>query len=172
MTVFNVRTVRLQSGEQFRDVKEVELEPLELGGQRYVPIPEAPEAALTLTRLSSGLMLELELDVRLVGPCVRCLGDAGLDVSVHDRQYQASAPDADDDELRTPYLQDDRLDLSAWARDAVALSLPDQILCRPDCAGLCPMCGRDLNVDPHEHEDEGADARWAKLAELRDKLSS
>jgi len=172
MTVFNIRTVRLQSGEQFRDVKEVELEPLELGGQRYVPIPEAPEAALTLTRLSSGLMLELELDVRLVGPCVRCLGDAGLDVSVHDRQYQASAPDADDDELRTPYLQDDRLDLSAWARDAVALSLPDQILCRPDCAGLCPMCGRDLNVDPHEHEDEGADARWAKLAELRDKLSS
>jgi DUF177 domain-containing protein len=172
MTVFNIRTVRLQSGEQFRDVKEVELEPLELGGQRYVPIPEAPEAALTLTRLSSGLMLELELDVRLVGPCVRCLGDAGLDVSVHDRQYQASAPDADDDELRTPYLQDDRLDLSAWARDAVALSLPDQILCRPDCAGLCPMCGRDLNVDPHEHEDEGGDARWAKLAELRDKLSS
>jgi len=172
MTVFNIRTVRLQSGEQFRDVKEVELEPLELGGQRYVPIPEAPVAALTLTRLSSGLMLELELDVRLVGPCVRCLGDAGLDVSVHDRQYQASAPDADDDELRTPYLQDDRLDLSAWARDAVALSLPDQILCRPDCAGLCPMCGRDLNVDPHEHEDEGGDARWAKLAELRDKLSS
>jgi len=172
MTVFNIRTVRLQSGEQFRDVKEVELEPLELGGQRYVPIPEAPEAALTLTRLSSGLMLELELDVRLVGPCVRCLGDAGLDVSVHDRQYQASAPDADDDELRTPYLQDDRLDLSAWARDAVALSLPDQILCRPDCAGLCPMCGRDLNVDPHEHEDEGGDARWAKLAELRDQLSS
>ena len=172
MTVLNIRTVRLQSGEQFRDVKEVELEPLELGGQRYVPIPEAPEAALTLTRLSSGLMLELELDVRLVGPCVRCLGDAGLDVSVHDRQYQASAPDADDDELRTPYLQDDRLDLSAWARDAVALSLPDQILCRPDCAGLCPMCGRDLNVDPHEHEDEGGDARWAKLAELRDKLSS
>ena len=172
MTVFNIRTARLQSGDQFRDVKDVDLEPLELGGQRYVPIPEAPEAALTLTRLSSGLMLELELDVRLVGPCVRCLGDAGLDVSVHDRQYQASAPDADDDELRTPYLQDDRLDLSAWARDAVALSLPDQILCRPDCAGLCPMCGRDLNVDPHEHEDEGGDARWAKLAELRDKLSS
>lgn len=172
MTVLNLRTLRLRSGEQFVDGRDVQLEPLELGGQRYVPIPEAPEAALTLTRLSSGLMLELELDVRLVGPCVRCLGDAGLDVSVHDRQYQASAPDADDDELRTPYLQDDRLDLSAWARDAVALSLPDQILCRPDCAGLCPMCGRDLNVDPHEHEDEGGDARWAKLAELRDKLSS
>ena len=101
MTVFNIRTARLQSGDQFRDVKEVDLEPLELGGQRYVPIPESPEAALTLTRLSSGLMLELEFDVRLVGPCVRCLGDAGLDVAVNDRQYQATAPE-DDEELRTP----------------------------------------------------------------------
>jgi uncharacterized protein len=171
MTVFNIRTARLQSGDQFRDVKEVDLEPLELGGQRYVPIPESPEAALTLTRLSSGLMLELAFGVRLVGPCVRCLGDAGLDVAVDDRQYQATDPE-DDEELRTPYLEDDRLDLSAWARDAVALALPDQILCRADCAGLCPVCGRDLNVEPHEHEDEGGDDRWAKLAELRDRLSS
>ena len=169
MTTFNIRTVRLQSGEQFRDVKEVDLEPLELGGQRYIPIPESPEAALTLTRLSSGLMLELALDVRLVGPCVRCLGDAGLDVSVDDRQYQASSPDGDE-ELRTPYLADDRLDLSAWARDAVALALPDKILCRPDCAGLCPMCGRDLNREPHEHEESEVDERWSKLAELRDRL--
>ena len=171
MTVFNIRTVRLQSGEQFRDVKEVELEPLELGGQRYVPIPESPEAALTLTRLSSGLLLELEFDVRLVGPCVRCLSDAGLDVTIRDRQYQATTPNGDE-ELRTPYLQDDRLDLSAWARDAVALALPDKILCRPDCAGLCPVCGRDLNAEPHEHEDMGGDERWSKLADLRDKLSS
>ena len=169
MTVFNLRTVRLQSGEQFRDVKQVDLEPLELGGQRYVPIPESPEAALTLTRMSSGLLLELELDVRLVGPCVRCLTDAGLDVSVDDRQYQATSPDGDE-ELRTPYVVDDRLDLSAWARDAVALALPDQILCRPDCAGLCPVCGRDLNAEPHEHPDEGGDERWAKLAELKDRL--
>ena len=171
MTVFNIRTVRLQSGDQFRDVKEVDLEPLELGGQRYVPIPESPEVVLTLTRVSSGLMLELEFDVRLVGPCVRCLGDAGLDVSVKDRQYQATSPE-EDDELRTPYLIDDRLDLSAWARDAVALALPDQILCRSDCAGLCAVCGRDLNTEPHEHEDECGDERWARLAELRDQLSS
>ena len=169
MTVFNICTVRLHSGDQFRDVKEVDLEPLELGGQLYVPIPESAEAALTLTRLSSGLMLELEFGVRLVGPCVRCLGDAGLDVAVNDRQYQATAPE-DDEELRTPYLQDDRLDLSAWARDSVALALPDQILCRPDCAGLCPVCGRDLNVEPHEHEEEGGDERWEKLAELKDRL--
>ena len=169
MTVFNIRTVKLASGGQFRDVKRVELEPIELGGQRYVPIPEDPEAALTITRLSSGLMFELELDVRLAGPCVRCLADAGIDVSVRSREYQATSGESDD-ELKTPYLVGDHLDLSAWARDAVSLSLPEKILCRPDCAGLCPVCGRDLNVEPHEHEEAEVDSRWAALAELKERL--
>ena len=120
-----------------------------------MPIPEQPEAALTLTQTSSGLVLELELDVRMVGPCFRCLGDAALPATVRSREYQATSP-GESDELRTPYLVDDRLDLSAWARDAVALALPDKILCRPDCAGLCPVCGRDLNLEPHEHEEKEA----------------
>jgi uncharacterized protein len=169
VTTFNLRTVRLQSGEQFRDVKEVALEPLGLGGQRYIPIPEKPEAALTLTRTSSGLLLELEFSVRLVGPCMRCLADAAVAIEVNAREYQATSP-RESDELTTPYVEDDTLDLSAWARDAVALSLPDKILCREDCAGLCPVCGRDLNSEPHVHEETKADPRWEKLAELKDRL--
>lgn len=169
MTTFNIRTAKLRSGDQFRDVREVELEPLELGGQRYVPVPETPEASFTLTRTSSGLVLELALDVRLLGPCFRCLADAGLTLHVTSREYQATSP-GESDELTTPYLDDDRLDLSAWARDAIALSLPDKILCKEDCAGLCPVCGRDLNVEPHAHEEEAGDPRWAALAELKDRL--
>jgi uncharacterized protein len=168
MTVFNVRTVKLNSGEQFRDTKRVTLEPLELGGERYVPVPEDPEATLTIGRLSSGLMFELEFEVRMIGPCMRCLADAGVTVAVSAREYQANADEAE--ELQTPYLADDRLDLSAWARDAVALSLPDKILCRPECVGLCPVCGKDLNVEPHEHADDATDPRWAALSELRDRL--
>jgi uncharacterized protein len=169
MTVFNVRTVKLQSGDQFRDVKQVALEPLELGGQRYIPVPEEPEATLTLSRLTSGLMLELEFDVRVVGPCVRCLADAGVTVAARGQEYHATSP-GEADELRSPYLVEDRLDLSAWARDVVALALPTQILCRPDCAGLCPTCGRDLNLEPHEHEEQETDPRWATLEKLRDRL--
>jgi uncharacterized protein len=59
------------------------------------------------------------------------------------------------------------LDLAAWARDAYALALPAQVVCREDCAGLCPKCGVNLNEDPgHAHEAE-PDPRWAKLRELR-----
>ena len=79
------------------------------------------------------------------------------------------APEGDE-ELESVYVTDNRLDLSAWSRDAVVLALPDKILCREDCAGLCPVCGKNLNREPHGHEGEETDPRWAGLAELRDSL--
>lgn len=169
MTTFNLRTLRLRSGDQFRDEKEIKLEPLELGGQRYLPVPETVPAELTITRASTGTVFELRFHVRLHGPCFRCLEDAVLDLPISAREYQATEPDGDD-ELRSEYLQDDRLDLSSWARDALALELPDKILCRPDCAGLCPVCGKNLNNEPHTHEEKPADSRWAALESLREKL--
>ena len=169
MSSFNLRQLRLRSGEQYRDEQEITLEPLEFGGERYLPVPEKVPAELAISRASTGSVFELRFSVRLHGPCQRCLGDAVLDVSISAREYHAASADASE-ELRTPYVVDDRLDLSAWARDAVALSLPEQILCRPDCAGLCPECGKDLNLEPHEHEEEHSDPRWAALAELRDRL--
>ncbi len=168
MTTFNLRQARLRSGEQYRDEVEVELEPLSFGGQRYLPVPEKVPAELTISRAATGSVFELRFRARLHGPCQRCLADAVVDRDLSLREYQATNPESD--ELRTPYVVDDRLDLSAWARDALALSLPQQILCRPDCAGLCPVCGKDLNLEPHEHEEEHSDPRWAVLAELRDKL--
>lgn len=169
MTSFNLRQARLRSGEQYRDEQEIELEPLVFGGQRYIAVPETVPAELTISRASTGTVFDLRFDARLHGPCQRCLADAVVDRRISAREYQATNPGSDD-ELRTPYLDDQRLDLSAWARDALALDLPDQILCRPDCAGLCPVCGRDLNVEPHEHEDEAVDPRWAALEALKERL--
>jgi uncharacterized protein len=184
MTAFDLRSLRLRSGDQARERVEIELEPLVLGGQTYEPSPNPAPAELTITRASSGTVLELAFDVVLEGPCFRCLSDAELPLSLRLREYSAGsaagkAGDArrekqgatrpEGDEERTEYLEDDRLDLSAWARDAIALALPDQILCRPDCAGLCPVCGKDLNAEPHEHAEERTDPRWAKLSELRQK---
>jgi uncharacterized protein len=168
VTTFNLRTLKLRSGEQFLDTRDLELEPLELGGQRYLPVPEKVPAELSITKASTGTVFELRFDVRLHGPCYRCLDDAVLDLPISAREYQATNPDSE--ELRTPYLSEDRLDLSAWARDAVALALPEQILCRADCAGLCPVCGKDLNAEPHTHDEQRTDSRWAALAELRDRL--
>jgi len=168
MKSFNLRSVKLRSGEEYRDEIELELTPLEYGGQRYIPVPAQVPAELVITRASTGSVFQLSFRARLHGPCYRCLADAVVEVPVDAREYQATNPDSD--ELRTPYVVDDQLDLSAWARDAVALSLPEQILCRDDCAGLCPVCGKDLNVEPHEHEEKRGDPRWAALEQLRDRL--
>jgi uncharacterized protein len=168
MTTLNLRTIKLRSGEQFRDELEIELEPLELGGQNYLPVPQKVPAEVTITRASTGTVFELSYRVRLHGPCYRCLEDAALELPISAREYQATTPESD--EMRTPYLDDDKLDLSGWARDALALALPDKILCKPDCAGLCPVCGKDLNAEPHEHDEPQADSRWAALAELKDRL--
>ncbi|HEY6067477.1 MAG TPA: DUF177 domain-containing protein [Gaiellaceae bacterium] len=169
MRSFNLRQVRLRPGEEYRDEVEVELEPFELGGERYLPVPEQLPAELAITKASTGTVFDLGFDARLHGPCYRCLGDAVLEVPIAAREYEATNPDGSE-ELRTPYLQDDRLDLSRWARDAIALALPDKILCRADCAGLCPVCGKNLNDEPHEHETETTDSRWAALESLREQL--
>ena len=92
-----------------------------------------------------------------------------MDVHIDAREYHANEP-GDAEELRSEYVVDDQLELSAWARDAIALALPDQILHAPDCAGLCPVCGKDLNVEPHTHDEETHDPRWSALEELRDRL--
>jgi uncharacterized protein len=169
MKTFNLRSAKLRSGEEYRDEVELELTPLVYGGQRYLPVPDTVPAELVISRATTGTVFELRFVARLHGPCYRCLADAVVEIPVDAREYQATNPEGSD-ELVTPYLIDDTLALDAWARDAIALELPEQILCRPDCKGLCPMCGKDLNVEPHEHEEERVDPRWSVLADLRDKL--
>jgi uncharacterized protein len=166
VTTFDLRQLRLRSGDQARERVEIELAPLVLGGQEYAARPNPVTADLAITRASSGTVLELAFDLSLHGPCFRCLQDAELPLSLRRREYGGTNPQSDDD--TTEYLVDDELDLSGWAHDAIALALPDKILHDPDCAGLCPVCGKDLNVEPHEHVEETLDPRWAALTELRE----
>jgi uncharacterized protein len=169
VTTFDLRQAKLRPGEEHRDEQEIALSPYDLGGQRYLPVPDVANAELVITRGTSGTTFELAFPVRLHGPCYRCLKDAVLDLDIRAREYQATSP-GESDELRTPYVEENKLHLSNWARDAIALELPEQILCREDCAGLCPICGEDLNENPHEHEEETGDPRWAALEGLRDRL--
>jgi uncharacterized protein len=165
MTSFQLRRLKLRPGEQHREELEVELAVFEFGGERYLPVPSAVAAELVVTRAMTGTVFALRFAVRLHGPCYRCLGDAVLDVPIDAREYQAQS--TDDEELTTPYVSANELDVSAWARDLVVLALPEKILCSPDCAGLCPVCGQNLNESPHEHLEEPVDPRWGALNALR-----
>jgi uncharacterized protein len=98
---------------------------------------------------------------------MRCLEGAALETEVDAREV--AQDNTDDEELRSPYVEDEQLDLGRWAHDAAVLTIPTQFLCRADCAGLCPTCGESLNdADPADHQhDTGTDPRWAKLKELK-----
>ena len=58
-------------------------------------------------------------------------------------------------------------DLDEALRQYRLTAMPIQVLCRPDCAGLCPRCGTDLNRGPHECPEESVDERWAELGRLK-----
>lgn len=169
MTRFPLRRLRLRPGEEHREEVLVELEPFVLGGERYLPVRSEVPAELTISRATSGDVYRLRFAARLHGVCMRCLADAVLELDLSGSEYHANNP-GDEEELRSEYVAEDQLELAAWARDLIAVALPDQILCRPECAGLCPACGKDLNVEPHEHPDESIDPRWEALDRLRDGL--
>ena len=169
MTTFNLRRARLRSGEQLREDVEIELEPFTLGGEEFEPEPRVVPAQLQITKATTGTVYELSFRAALRGPCFRCLRETVVEESVRAREYQATNP-GNDPELVSEYVHDDVLELSHWARDAFALQLPDKILHAPDCAGLCPVCGKDLNEEPHTHDELAADPRWAALDELRGQL--
>jgi uncharacterized protein len=137
-----------------------------LGGDRYAVDPELVQVKLDLSRTTgNGYALRLRFDASLVGPCMRCLEPAAPEFHVDAREI--SVP-GQGEELESPYVEHEVLDLAAWARDALALSLPEKLLCRADCAGLCAVCGADLNEAGPEHGHEREpDPRWSKLSELR-----
>jgi uncharacterized protein len=140
---------------------------LELGGERYTVAGDSVEARLDLSRTAAGYAVRMRFTAQVSGPCMRCLEDAEVTVEVDAREVDQ--PGTQDEELRSPYVEQDELDLGSWAHDALALALPLQPLCRPDCRGLCPVCGVSLNdADPADHEHGGRrDPRWAKLDELK-----
>jgi len=161
--------LRLRPGEVRKETLDVALEPFVLGGQRYEAAPATVPVELEISQASGAAIFGLRVDAHLAGPCMRCLGFAEVERRVSAREFHD--PDAPaSDELRSEYVVNDQLQLGAWARDAVALELPEQILCRVDCAGLCPVCGKDLNVEPHEHAEREADPRWAALEGLKQDL--
>ncbi|HEY2770289.1 MAG TPA: DUF177 domain-containing protein [Solirubrobacteraceae bacterium] len=163
---FDLGGLRLSAGEGRRLDLGVAFDPFMLGGERYSVVPLLVPARLDVSRTTGdGYALRLRFDAALDGPCMRCLEPAAPAFSVDAREV--SQP-GEGEELSSPYVVAGVLDVHAWARDALALALPATVLCRAECAGLCPVCGANLNEAGSEHGHEtGPDPRWAKLSELR-----
>ena len=163
---FDLAGLRLSAGEGRRLALDVKIEPLVLGSERYTAEPSRVPVELSVSRMmGGGYALRLRFSAGVHGPCMRCLKPASPLVEVEAREVDR--PGAGE-ELDSPYVHDETLDLAAWTHDAFGLAMPVKVLCRADCAGLCPVCAVDLNEAGPEHRHEPSpDPRWAKLRELK-----
>lgn len=121
------------------------------------------DVELMLESINDGIVVDGEVRVAWEGTCRRCLEPTGgVSVSeVHER-YQRVLTDPDAFEI-----VGDQLPLRPLVREVVLIDTPSTPLCRPDCAGLCPTCGADLNAGPCECTAAPADPRWAVLDQLK-----
>jgi len=163
---FDLAGMRLRPGEGRRLELLTPLGEAELGGERYAAEPSAVPVKLEVSRMAgTGYALRLVFSAALTGPCMRCLQPSAPEVRVDAREVDVPGGGED---LDSPYVRSETLDLASWAHDAFVLASPVSVLCREDCKGLCPICAADLNEAGDEHFHEAApDPRWAKLGELK-----
>ena len=121
--------------------------------------------SLTLTRTPQGLYAKGTLRARTPTECVKCL--VPIEQSVTSRIDELFFYPPEDAPEGSPVVGEDvHLDLTPLVREDMLLSLPMRILCKPDCKGLCPECGQNLNEGACTCAAEEHDPRWRSLSRL------
>ena len=124
------------------------------------------------------IRLNGELATKLELPCARCLEPVVQDVTrKFDLLYRPLGTDAGNEELSVTvaeaevgYYQGDGLLLVDAIREQVLLAVPLKVVCREDCKGLCPTCGKNRNSEPCSCAPPLGDPRWSALKDIREKL--
>lgn len=169
-----------------RDVSQLSVEISELlrhpGASKRLEFSEEVEGlGLDMGRVRPSLGFDLRLESLVEGilvsgtvqgmyalECIRCLRDfdAPFEVELGEVLAYEGTPGAEEGYQ----VLGDHAHLEPIVRDALLLTMPLNPLCRPDCKGICPVCGADLNAGDCGHRAERQDMRWEPLARLREAL--
>jgi uncharacterized protein len=121
-----------------------------------------------VTRTPQGILLQADFKTIIDLECVRCLTDFQQALRFNFTElYAFSQRYVTDSGLLMP--ETGIIDLTPVLREYVLLEIPISPLCRPDCKGLCPICGNNLNESTCFHEQESGDPRLASLKSLLKK---
>jgi uncharacterized protein len=173
--VFDVRELGRRAGSM-REYRRSVPAPAGLGHD-VIGVPEgAPLAVdIRLESVTEGVLVTGTVAAPLSGECGRCLDVIADELVVEFVElfaYPDSATDATTDLDEVRRVHGEHIDVEPVVRDAVVLALPWAPLCRPECPGLCPQCGRRLDDLPAGHTHELPDPRWAGLAAFNDEHRS
>jgi uncharacterized protein len=168
MLSFDLRTVEAKAVQV-----DAELAPNDSVWQHGDQVPAAP---LRVTgRLSSagsgGFVWHGRLEGAVVMSCRRCLTD--VSAPVQDDAYvifaEAGSDETNDPDVYVLSERSNQLDLTPAVREQWLLNVPAFVLCRDDCKGLCPKCGKNWNDGPCDCAATGGDSRWDSLRKLQAK---
>jgi uncharacterized protein len=135
---------------------------------------------IKLTKTDTGILVTGTLSTVLELPCTRCLTPTSVAISMEIEETftptvdiitgrkLAQSPDAD---TTTLISEQHILDLTEVVRQSLYLAQPAQILCKEDCLGLCPQCGKNRNQVQCNCTEENIDSRWADLLALKNKIT-
>jgi uncharacterized protein len=128
-----------------------------------VPVDRPVEAELLMESVVEGVLASGPVTGTMRLSCARCLKpfDGTFEVEVQELFAKDAQPDQDEYPLQEGFL-----DVEPMLRDVVVTAMPFAPLCRPECAGLCPRCGADLNEGPCRCEPN-VDVRWSALSEIQ-----
>lgn len=147
--------------------------PQDLGPQ-VEAVVQAARADLSLEREGDLVTAKGVYTAELVLTCSRCLGPMPLELRGEVgwafrplSQEEREEVQLGEDELELSFYQDGQVDLTQALRDELGLALPMAPLCRQDCPGLCPVCGKPVKPGESCCRRGENDPRWAKLAQLK-----
>jgi len=121
-----------------------------------------------ITRTAQGLLVQVRMQSTLLSECARCLSGFQQPLQVDFTELYAFSRDAmTDSGLLLP--EDGHINLGPLVREYMLLDVPINPLCTPDCKGLCPICGENLNETLCNHPEEAIDPRLAVLKSLLDQ---
>jgi uncharacterized protein len=149
---------------------ELSAEPVDFGLDEFEPYTHSIALRIELERRGGTFYLHYFVSTAGTFTCDRCLEPFVLELKADFQTvyYSSDSQGVDLDE-ETHLLAQDAIDIDITEdiRETVLLAVPLKLLCRPDCKGLCPQCGANLNYETCSCSTEVIDPRWAKLKQLK-----
>ena len=177
MTQYQISTHDLGRRPGSMRTLELDVTATEPMGNEVIAVRAGAQIALDLRleAVMDGVLVTGTVSTTAEGECVRCLDPLTRDLTVDVTEmfaYPGTQQDVESSEEAEELteLDGEIADLEATVTDAVVLALPFQPLCRPDCPGLCSVCGIRLADAEPGHAHEQLDPRWAALAALREQV--
>ncbi|MGN0382799.1 MAG: YceD family protein [Eubacterium sp.] len=163
--LFDISDILSVTGKTSRVETEISMKYFENRIGKY-PFKDGGKAELTFTYLGNRkVMLDAYIKATLIIPCDRCLDDVNTDFNIKVSK-EIDMNDADEDSENSVYFDGTVFDTEAFVYDEILVHLPMKVLCKENCAGICNICGANLNKGSCDCKNDELDPRMSKILDV------